>query len=94
MKSKPFFIIVKGLSLRQIKQFFMEGESPTLNVRTYTIIFLGKRMVHCFFLPANLRSDLLMIIQNKHDNYVDGFLGNTSNRFLKIKVTYKHKESS
>ena len=30
MKEKTFFIIFKGLSLKQIKQFFLEGESPTL----------------------------------------------------------------
>ena len=33
MNLKAFFIIFKGLSLEQIKQFFMffmEGESPTL----------------------------------------------------------------
>ena len=26
-----FFIIFKGLSLKQIKQFFFEGETPTLS---------------------------------------------------------------
>ena len=30
MKLKSFFIISKGLSLKQIKQIFLEGESPTL----------------------------------------------------------------
>ena len=25
-----FFIIIKGLSLKQIKNIFLEGESPTL----------------------------------------------------------------
>ena len=30
MKYKAFFIIFKGLSLKQTKQFFWEGESPTL----------------------------------------------------------------
>ena len=28
---KSFFIIFEGLSLKQIKNFFSEGESPTLN---------------------------------------------------------------
>ena len=33
MKQKAFFIIFKGLSLKQIKQIFLEGESrPTLKV--------------------------------------------------------------
>ena len=27
---KSFFIIFEGLSLKQIKTFFLEGESPTL----------------------------------------------------------------
>ena len=31
MKLKTFFIIFKGLSLKQIKQLFLEGESPALN---------------------------------------------------------------
>ena len=30
MKQKAFFIIFEGLSLRQIKKNFLEGESPTL----------------------------------------------------------------
>ena len=29
MKQIAFFIISKGLSLKQIKAFFLEGESPT-----------------------------------------------------------------
>ena len=30
MKQKTFFIIFKGLSMKQIIQIFLEGESPTL----------------------------------------------------------------
>ena len=30
MKQKAFFIIFEGLSSKQIKQTFLEGESPTL----------------------------------------------------------------
>ena len=30
MKQKTFFITFKGLSLKQVKQFFLNGESPTL----------------------------------------------------------------
>ena len=30
MKQKAFFIIFKGLSINQIIQIFLEGESPTL----------------------------------------------------------------
>ena len=30
MKLKAFFTILKGLSLKQMKQIFLEGESPTL----------------------------------------------------------------
>ena len=30
MKQKVFFIILKGLLLKQIKPFFWEGKSPTL----------------------------------------------------------------
>ena len=28
---KSIFVVFKGLSLTQIKQLFLEGESPTLN---------------------------------------------------------------
>ena len=31
MKYKIFFIIFEGLSLKQIKKKFLEGESPALN---------------------------------------------------------------
>ena len=30
IKSKAFFMIFKGLSMKQITQFFLEGESLTL----------------------------------------------------------------
>ena len=30
IKQKAFFIIFKGLSVKQIKQFFLEGENLTL----------------------------------------------------------------
>ena len=33
MKKKAFFIIFKGLSIKQITQFFLEGESPTLTIK-------------------------------------------------------------
>ena len=32
MKQKVFFIIFKGFLLKQITQFFLEGESPTIIV--------------------------------------------------------------
>ena len=32
MKEKTFFIIFKGLSMKQITHIFLEGESPTLNI--------------------------------------------------------------
>ena len=36
MKQKAFFIIFKGLSLKQIKRFFFfEGECPTLMGATF-----------------------------------------------------------
>ena len=36
MKLKAFFIIFKGLSRKQITQFFLEGESPTLSLEAIT----------------------------------------------------------
>ena len=33
MKSKALFIILNGLSLKQTKPTFLEGESPTLNIQ-------------------------------------------------------------
>ena len=38
IKKKTFFIIFKGLSLKQIKQIFLEGKSPTLNHHTEVIL--------------------------------------------------------
>ena len=35
MKSKVFFINFKALSLNQIKQYFLEGESWTLTIEFY-----------------------------------------------------------
>ena len=36
-KKKTSFIIFKGLSLKQIKQFFLEVGSPTLNLSYYEV---------------------------------------------------------
>ena len=36
MKGKAFFIIFKGLSMKQITQFFLEGESLTLKLKDRT----------------------------------------------------------
>ena len=51
MKQKEFFIILKGLSLKQIKQIFLEGENPTLTPITFHVInfeipFFSRRL--CF----------------------------------------------
>ena len=32
MKQKAFFMIFKGLSMKQITQFFLQEESPTLSI--------------------------------------------------------------
>ena len=38
---KAFFIIFKGLSMKQITQLFLEGESPTLIcILYYTVCFI------------------------------------------------------
>ena len=42
MKGKAFFIIFEGLSLKQIKIFFLEGESPTLTQRATKTTLLIK----------------------------------------------------
>ena len=39
MKYKAFFIIFEGLSLKQIKRIFLEGESPTLTIFAKTYSF-------------------------------------------------------
>ena len=36
MKGKAFFIIFKGLSMKQITQFFLEGEGLTLKLKDRT----------------------------------------------------------
>ena len=39
IKQKAFFIIFKGLSVKQITQFFLEGESPTLILIIFDALF-------------------------------------------------------
>ena len=47
MKYKAFLIIFKGPSVNQITQFFLEGESPTLNSgRILHIALLGPVYIH------------------------------------------------
>ena len=36
LNKKPFFIIFKGLSIKQIKHSFLEGESPTLSKHNFS----------------------------------------------------------
>ena len=38
MKQKAFFIISKGLSIKQITHIFLKGESPTLTKRKQPLI--------------------------------------------------------
>ena len=42
MKQKAFFIISKGLSIKQITQFFLEGVSPTLSAIKHNSSVLSK----------------------------------------------------
>ena len=50
MKQKAIFIIFKGLSFEQIKQFFLEGESLTLRLKfSKTIIHFN---IHSLYLTA------------------------------------------
>ena len=51
MKSKAFFIIFKQFLLKQIKQFFLEGESLTLNE-----INVGKPRKKFSFIHLNILS--------------------------------------
>ena len=45
MKLKAFFIIFEGqISLKQIKKFFLEGESPTLSIFPWTQCKLNLKM--------------------------------------------------
>ena len=46
MKQKAFFIIFKGLSMKQIAQFVLEGESPTLisNLKWKVLTFTIKKL--------------------------------------------------
>ena len=37
---QALFISFKGLPMKQIKQFFLEGETPILNSRTTSIVFI------------------------------------------------------
>ena len=59
MKQKAFFIIFKGLSIKQITQMFFEGESPRLKelrlterkISTVTLIFFKRSLNRETFVP-------------------------------------------
>ena len=40
MKQKAFFIIFKGVLLKQIKQFCLQGESPTLIWMLQSLLYI------------------------------------------------------
>ena len=40
MKQKAYFIVFKGLSLKQIKLTFLKGESPVLKHRLVSLTFI------------------------------------------------------
>ena len=50
MKWKAFFIILKGFSSKQIKQFFFKVESPTLILKWFLLLH-----GHCSFLGLGCR---------------------------------------
>ena len=45
-KQKAFFIIFKGLSLKQVKQILLEGENPTLRLEQTNSTFHPKFLNH------------------------------------------------
>ena len=58
MKSKAFFIIFKGFSMKQITEIFLEGEGPTLTYSRYIhdifLIWTGtKNKLDHFFKDLN-----------------------------------------
>ena len=55
MKQKAFFIIFRGLSLRQTKQSFLEGECPTLN----QVLWIIYKMFNYFNTTWKLRAVVL-----------------------------------
>ena len=60
MKKKAFFFIFKGLSLKQIKRFFLEGESLVLNkvlsLIRFTQINISKKSLTANSFGSELRS--------------------------------------
>ena len=71
MKWKAFFINFKGLSVKQIPQFFLEVESPSLNSKSFKSILIWNSLIaglnrYCkiwsnFFKPIDaLNSDIGM----------------------------------
>ena len=42
MKLKAFFFIFKGLSMKQITQIFLEGESPTLSQLSTSYVHINR----------------------------------------------------
>ena len=47
MKQKAFFIILKGLSLKQMKQIFWERENPTLSFIKLHLVDVHILTDHC-----------------------------------------------
>ena len=64
MKQKAFFIIFKGLSMKQITQMFLEGESLTLkrNKLNISLVFISECYVK---VPKTIRLNATLFY---HDN--------------------------
>ena len=59
-KQKALFITFKGLSTKQITQFFLEGESPTLKCLSFELNGITKYVLS-FRLHQNLKIYLLKL---------------------------------
>ena len=74
MKQKAFFIIFKGLSIKQITQMFFEGESPRLKelrlterkISTVTLIFFKRSLNRETFVPYIIYLNQLFFKNSQH----------------------------
>ena len=69
MKQKAFFIIFKGLSMKQITQIFLEGKSRTLNKLIFAYLNLNSIRNKFEFLATQVKDkiDISMTSESKID---------------------------
>ena len=84
---KAFFIIFKGLSMKQITQILLEGESPTLRM----FALLVKQILKQFFSLFSLVRGVHLALKRKKlfQNLFNQITSRTMKQYKEIKVPIK-----